>query len=228
MTKTKDPSYQECIELQNKQGPSYLGLSSAISWEEDPKRLIFMLSRYKFVAKLLEGSKKFLEIGCGDGFGSRIVAQHVKKLTITDNDPLFIQSANEIKSVNWNYQCVVHDILDSPYPFGKFTAAYSLDVLEHFNAIEEKKFFQNIAASLDDKGVFIVGMPSINSQKYANARAKIGHINCKSLPELRNICEKYFHNCFAFSMNDEVVHTGFFEMANYIFVVCCSPSRNTN
>ena len=90
MTNTKDPTYQECIELQKKQGPTYLGLQSGISWEEDPKRLTFMLSRYKFVAKMLEGSKEVLEIGCGDGFGARIVAQHVQNLNITDYDPVFI------------------------------------------------------------------------------------------------------------------------------------------
>lgn len=226
MIKTKDPIYQECIELQKKQGSTYLGLSTAISWEEDPKRLSFMLSRYKFVAKMLEGSKEVVEIGCGDGFGARIVAQHVQKLKITDYDPVFIQNAEEIKGSKWDYKCEVHDILSSPVSHGKYSAAYSLDVLEHFNTADEEKFFENVCSSLTDNGVLIVGMPSINSQKYANSRAKIGHINCKSLPDLRSACEKYFSNCFAFAMNDEVVHTGFFEMANYIFVVCCSPIKS--
>ena len=31
--------------------------------------------------------------------------------------------------------------------------------------------------------------------------------------------ENYFENVFMFSMNDEVVHTGFPPMANYIFGV---------
>jgi len=26
---------------------------------------------------------------------------------------------------------------------------------------------------------------------------------------------------FSFSMNDEVVHTGFEKMAHYLFVICC-------
>ena len=227
MTQTKDPIYQECVKLHERQGPTHFGLSSAITWEEDPKRLTFMLSRYKFAAKMLEGYEDVLEIGCGDGFGSRIVAQHVKNLTITDYDPLFIANANEIKSDSWNYTCKVHDILNEPLAGERFSAAYSLDVLEHFSLEEEARYFENICASLTEDGVFIVGMPSINSLKFASPRSKAGHINCKSLPDLKKVCQGYFKNCFAFSMNDEVIHTGFYEMANYVMVVCSTPKKQS-
>lgn len=46
------------------------------SWSvmHDPKHLAFVLSRYKFVAKILEGKEYVLEVGCGDAFGIPIVA----------------------------------------------------------------------------------------------------------------------------------------------------------
>ena len=47
-------------------------------WREDPRGLLFSLSRYKFVSKILEGKNDVLEIGCGDGWFSRIVKQTVK------------------------------------------------------------------------------------------------------------------------------------------------------
>jgi hypothetical protein len=31
--------------------------------------------------------------------------------------------------------------------------------------------------------------------------------------------EEYFHSVFMFSMNDEVVHTGYHKMAHYLFAV---------
>ena len=31
----------------------------------------------------------------------------------------------------------------------------------------------------------------------------------------------HFHNVFIFSMNDEVVHTGFAPMPHYYFALCC-------
>jgi 2-polyprenyl-3-methyl-5-hydroxy-6-metoxy-1,4-benzoquinol methylase len=227
MLKTKDPIYQDCLVLMEKQGLAKFGLSSTITWEEDPKRLTFMLSRYKFVAKMLEGYTRVLEVGCGDGFGSRIVAQHVTDLLITDYDPLFIQSAEDTKPVSLDYKCKVHDILKAPLDGKKYAAAYSLDVLEHFSSQDEIKYFGNVCQSLADNGVFIVGMPSLNSQRFANPRAKMGHINCKSLPDLKRTCKKYFKTCFGFSMNDEVVHTGFHEMANYILAVCVSPKKRS-
>ena len=50
----------------------------------DPKRLTFTLARYKFVAKMLAGYGHVLEVGCGDGFATRIVVQDVGALTAVD------------------------------------------------------------------------------------------------------------------------------------------------
>ena len=38
--------------------------------------------------------------------------------------------------------------------------------------------------------------------------------------------ERYFNNVFMFSMNDEVVHTGFHKMAHYIFAVGCNAKKD--
>jgi hypothetical protein len=37
--------------------------------------------------------------------------------------------------------------------------------------------------------------------------------------------EQFFYNVFMFSMNDEVVYTGFHKMAHYIFVLCSGKRR---
>ena len=89
--KTKDPVNQDLIEHEMNSGYEKLGLMNSKVWSEDPKRLIFTLSRYKFVSKMFNGIDSVLEIGCGDGFGSKIVNQTVKNLTISDYDPLFIK-----------------------------------------------------------------------------------------------------------------------------------------
>ncbi|MCI5632323.1 hypothetical protein [Helicobacter sp.] len=46
------------------------------------------------------------------------------------------------------------------------------------------------------------------------------HVNCKSGEDFKEFCKKYFHHVFVFSMNDEVVHTGFYPMAHYLFALC--------
>ena len=75
---------------------------------------------------------------------------------------------------------------------------------------------QNTVDSLNDDAIFIIGTPNITSQKYASAQSQQGHINLKSEPTLRKLTENYFKNVLIFSMNDEVVHLGFYPMANYL------------
>ena len=104
--KTHDPVNQYLIEQELSSGPEELGLMSGSVWRDDPKRLVFSLARYKFVAKMLSGSGDVVEVGCGDGFGSRIVRQEVNKLLVTDVDPLFIERCLQYKkhppNSNWD------------------------------------------------------------------------------------------------------------------------------
>jgi len=219
--KTKDPVNQPLISLENEKGLETIGLMNSAVWHEDPKRLVFTLSRYKFVAKMLSGKESVAEIGCGDGFGARIVKQEVGKLTITDYDSYFIKRFEDIASEEWPISAIEHNILEKPLE-QKFDAVYSLDVMEHIHSENEHIFIKNIIDSVRNSGVIIIGMPSLESQKYASSGSKDGHVNCKSGKNLKSIMEKYFDNVFLFSMNDEVVHTGFEKMAHYLIVVCTS------
>ena len=63
-------------------------------------------------------------------------------------------------------------------------------------------------------------MPSLESQAYASPQSKAGHVNCKSGEALKKTMECHFHTVFVFSMNDEVVHTGFHKLAHYLFALC--------
>ncbi len=218
---TKEPQYYRLMELAEKQGLSQFGLMSNFIWHDDPKRLLFVLSRYKFVAKMMSGRYNVLEIGCADAFFTRMVRQEVKKLTAVDFDPLFVEDAKKHMDPKWNFDCRIHDILKRPVE-GKFDGAYSLDVIEHISKKDENKFISNIVSSLNPEGIAIIGTPSIQSQAYASEGSKEGHINCKDHKELKELMSQFFHNVFIFSMNDEVVHTGFYPMAHYLFALCCT------
>ena len=67
----------------------------------------------------------------------------------------------------------------------------------------------------------IIGMPSLELQAYASAGARMGHVNCKEQPDLKTLMHRFFHNVFMFSINDEVVHTGFSRMSHYNIALCC-------
>lgn len=218
----RDPVNQDLFDLRDRIGLGRFGLMNNQVWHQDPKRLTFTLARYKFVAKMLKGRQRVLEVGCGDGFCARLIQAEVAHLTITDFDPLFIEDAKARMVDPWICDALTHDILNGPVP-GRFDAAYSLDVLEHIPAEVENRYFDHVIASLTEQGVFIVGMPSLESQAYASPASKAGHVNCKTGEELRRTMLSRFHTVFLFSMNDEVVHTGFFPMAHYLLAVCVGP-----
>jgi SAM-dependent methyltransferase len=216
--KTVEPQYEGHFELKAARGLTRLGVEKNANWRSDPKRLVFVLSRYKFVAKMLAGKSRVLEIGCGDAFPARILLQEVGSLHAVDIDPLFIADALERADPDWPFTLAVHDIVKTPVA-GEFDAAFSLDVLEHIDAADERKFMENIVSSLTPEGVLIIGMPSLESQAYAAPLSKMGHVNCKKGLELKALILEYFENVFMFSMNDEVVHTGYQPMAQYLFAI---------
>jgi 2-polyprenyl-3-methyl-5-hydroxy-6-metoxy-1,4-benzoquinol methylase len=217
---TKEKQYELLFSIAEKHGVSRLGLMINESWNSDPKRTLFTLARYKFVAKMLAGNRKVLEVGCADAFGTRLVQQAVTEVSAVDFDPVFIEDAQSRANPNWPLNLKVHDLLAGPVE-GEFDAVYSLDVLEHIEPQFEHIFISNMVAPLRRSGVAIVGMPSIESQVYASPQSRAGHVNCKSGVALKTLFESYFENVFLFSMNDEVVHTGFAPMAHYLFVLCC-------
>ena len=126
---TREPQYQRCLELQAEQGLTSLGLMTSQVWEDDPRRLTFLLARYKFVAKMLSGRKSVAELGCGDAFGSRIVMQEVEHVTTYDFDTVFIDDIKARRSARWPVEAHFHDILLDKLPH-HYDGLYSLDVIE--------------------------------------------------------------------------------------------------
>ena len=219
---TREPQYQRCVELRETDGLASLGLMSNQTWHDDPRRLVFTLSRYKFVAKMLSGRGQVLEVGCADAFGTRIVQQEVGQVTAVDFDPVFIADVQARMDPHWPLECFVHDLVAGPVP-GEFEAAYALDVLEHIPPTHEQRFLTHLVASLATEGALIIGTPSLQSQAHASEPSRAGHVNCKDAPALRELLADFFHHVFLFSMNDEVVHTGYHPMANYLLALCCGP-----
>jgi 2-polyprenyl-3-methyl-5-hydroxy-6-metoxy-1,4-benzoquinol methylase len=221
MSATKEPQYHSMVEQANACGLETLGLMTSYAWNDDPKRLTFTLSRYKFVSKLLSGRANVLEIGCADAFGTRIVRQEVQRLTATDFDPVFIEDVKRRMNPRWSFDAFVHDMLSGPVPPRNYDGIYALDVLEHIDPGDEPVFMSNLVGSLAPHGAVVLGMPSLESQVYASPNSKAGHVNCKSMPDFKQMMARHFHNVFMFSMNDEVVHTGYHKMAHYLLALGC-------
>jgi Methyltransferase domain len=222
---TREPQYADCVDVKDQHGLTSLGIMINQVWHDDPRRVAFVLARYKFVAKMLSGRGSVAEVGCGDAFGTRIVLQEVDQVDVYDFDPVFIQDIRQRQSERWQMTARIHDIVADALPY-RYDGIYSLDVIEHIKREDEHGYLSNLCGSLDEGGVLIIGTPSLESQQYASSQSKIGHVNCKSGAELKTLMQHYFENVFLFSMNDEVVHTGFYPMAHYLIAVCCGQKTS--
>lgn len=204
-------------------GEFVLGQNTTRILNEDPKLLLFTLARYKFVSKMFAGFSKVLEVGCHEGWGLPVVLQNVERMHAIDFFKSYVDSCERrIHDPRVTFEA--YDFLDGPIG-GDFDGAFALDVLEHIEPASEHAFMSSLAGSLRPDGTAIIGIPSLESQAYASPASKAGHINCKSGEQLRSMMNEYFTITAMFSMNDEVLHTGFFPMSQYLFAMGSIPRR---
>lgn len=208
---------QSQIDTYLQKGPATMGPWTSHIWRTDPRHLSFLLARYKFCAKMLQGKSDVLEVGCGDAFGTPIVLQTVRTVHCIDFEPLVLAEAEKHMQTEFVNRCAfaVHDMTLAPLK-QKFDAAYLLDVIEHIPPSIEAQFMSNICASLKPDAICILGTPNVEASRYASAASAAGHVNLKSAEKMRSMLSDFFHNAFVFSMNDEVVHTGYYPMAQYL------------
>lgn len=201
-----------------------LGAATAQAYVKDPKMISFITSRYKFVSKMLSGVDTAIEIGCGDAFGAPLVAQSVKRLICTDIDEDTVGANRQRCAVFKNIEFHYHDFRRAPFP-ERARAAYLVDVIEHVFPHEEASFMHNLVSSLADDGFILMGTPNVAAESYASVHSREGHVNLKTHQALRDLGAAHFRNVFMFSMNDEVVHTGFGPMAHYLWVLGVGPKN---
>lgn len=216
--KSAKKAYREGTDYQFNTRELRLGPWTSYSLINDPKHMCFVLARYKFCAKMLEGKNSVMEIGAGDGFGLPIIAQAVKKVFAVDWDKRLLEGNKErlkhLKNVKY-----LHVDFNKESSNLKVDGIFLIDVIEHLEKKSEKLFMDNLVKCLKPEGVLIIGTPNITASQHATPRSRVQHINLKSGQSLRQLMQKYFNNVFMFGMNDEVLHTGYAPMCHYLWSI---------
>ena len=184
---------------------------------ENPLMTTIKLSRFKFASKLISKKDTLLDIGCGQGLSSIFFSDYCKYVYGVDLLSDFLNhDRKNIKFIKNN----IFELKKNNFK-RKINLITLIDFIEHFNKSQGSLILSKCSKLLEKKGgTLIVGTPSVYSSKYRSKRSKIQHIHEYDGMELKDLCSKYFNRTFLFSMNDELVHTGFYKLAWFNFVVC--------
>lgn len=194
------------------------GKYSSFLMQKTPKRVLQLLSYYKFAAQFIPKNSSILEIGCNEGLGTALLCKDAKFVKGVDFDKKAIESAKKLWDIP-NLEFIEADFRDIKVE--KFDVVCLFDVIEHIFPENFPAFFDCLLQFVQPNGILIMGTPSLEQQKYASLVARQGHVNCMTGDTLYEWLNKAFHHSFVFCGNDEVVHTGFYPMANYLLGIGC-------
>jgi len=191
---------------------------------ETPRHILFTLARYKFAAKMIGAGKKVLELGCNEGLGSYYLSEFSDSVTGVDFDERAVTWAQEHYEKD-RLSFVCDNFFNKIY--GSHDAVVSYDVIEHICEDNENIYMDSIVSNLAKTGICLIGTPNIEIHKFANPEIAGAHINLYSGDRFKALLEKYFHNVFLFSQNDEMIHTGYTPMAHYLVALCCNVRKES-
>lgn len=218
-----DPArYQKLVDqMYQDHPPITLPPEYAYFFEKDLIRLLLRLARYKFVARHLRKTDRVLEVGCGSGVGAMLLSQnceHVIGLEVKTTELEEARSMNRRPNVEFRSQ----DLFDVSEP-ASYDAVVALDVIEHMPVEQGGRLLHGMARMMKPTGMVVLGTPSIYSYPYQSPFSQASHVKCYDLAELLALMDGVFSRTLAFSMNDEMVHTGHPKMAWYYFVIGFMP-----
>ena len=184
-----------------------------------PRRLLHCMAYYKFASKLIGSGKRVLDVGCGEGIGTWMLAVENGFAHGVDLDADAIACAQHNFGHDARIRFSCEDFFEMPLQ--EWGALVNFDVIEHILPANVPAFWGKIVENLAHDGIAVIGTPNITSDQYANPITRAGHVNLYSGERLQAEMSQHFHHVFLFAANDEVVHTGFLPMAHYLIAVGC-------
>ena len=115
--------------------------------------------RYLYAQQFVK-NKRVLDIACGEGYGSHLLAQTAKEVIGIDNDVRTVHHATE-KYNKENLSFIVGSVCDIPVrDTSIFDAIVSFDTIEHVNEELQYKFLYEIKRLLKEDGIFLISTPN--------------------------------------------------------------------
>ena len=116
------------------------------------------LKRYQFCCCLLKPHHQFLDISCGTGYGSLLLARYAKKVIGVDVDPdLILTHQKQNCNPKITFKLTKPETLDSSL-INKFDVIVSLETIEH--CLNQKLFLTHLKHYVKQNGTIIISTPN--------------------------------------------------------------------
>jgi len=157
-----------------------------IPGKADEENYFEHLARYSFAKPLVEG-KRTLDAGCGDGYGSAMLAQSASEVLAADISPQAIAAASKkYDAVNLKY--LVMDVENMTIDLAAFGAAVCFEVFEHIQHPE--KMLGCIKKALKPDGILVISTP--NGALLKSGKPNPFHVREYTLQEFNGILTTHF------------------------------------
>lgn len=115
------------------------------------------LFAYETAAAQLQPSDAVLDIGCGAGYGTRMLSNHARQVTGVD---VSVEAVTTATAAYGSARCVFssYDGARLPFADGQFDAATSFQTIEHVT--DDERFVADAARVVKSGGVFVLTTPN--------------------------------------------------------------------
>jgi SAM-dependent methyltransferase len=132
--------------------------------------------RYHFAARWAAG-KRVLDVACGEGYGSALLARHAARVTGVDISPQAVEHARRAYATLGNVGFACAPCTRLPLGDASIDLAVSFETLEHI--AEQERFLDELARVLAPEGVLILSCP--NKLEYSDKRGFANEFHVKEL-----------------------------------------------
>ena len=160
------------------------------------------VNRYVFARDLVK-NKKVLDVACGAGYGTVLLAESAAEVfgvDISEEAVLYAKENYSAKNVNF----IAADVEKLPFENDFFDVVVSFETIEHVDEKKQEKFLSEVKRTLKRDGIFVISTP--NKEIYKNRGENHFHVSEFTFDEFKKVLESNFKNVKMFAQKFEIAN----------------------